>query len=300
MLDAELLERAPDLGETRLVDLARGGGEEVVAAAVGVERAEQALGRDRLGQAQEARLRALLFDQDRRVDGAGRIVQRDHEIELTVEARQPGEGRGVLEQQHPRQRPARPLLAMGAATRGRLDQPRRVQRQLGHRVAEAVVVPLHQLLVEVLDRVVGVALAVEPTELGLGRLGHPPRRGAPDPAVEQPRLALLEPTPVPAPEIALAHPQNLRRLGLAQRALLPALRQRLELHHPHPLQHLRPVHPRPLLSWSDSKTGQLTCYKIRTDDEPATPRARHLARPARGVVYSPQGEGQSLRLVEFA
>ena len=49
MFDAELAEGAADLGKALLVDLAAGlGGEEVMAAAVGVEAAEQALGLDHL------------------------------------------------------------------------------------------------------------------------------------------------------------------------------------------------------------------------------------------------------------
>jgi hypothetical protein len=52
VLDAELGERAADLGEVVLVDLRAGlGGSEIVAAAVCVEGAEQALGLDRLLEA---------------------------------------------------------------------------------------------------------------------------------------------------------------------------------------------------------------------------------------------------------
>ena len=50
MGDAQLLERAADLGELGLVDLAaRLGRVEVVRSPIGVERPEQALGRNRLG-----------------------------------------------------------------------------------------------------------------------------------------------------------------------------------------------------------------------------------------------------------
>jgi hypothetical protein len=93
----------PTWGRHRLVDLAAGlGGVEVVAAAIGVERAEQAVRRDRLGQAEEARHRPFLRDQERRVDLARRIVERDDQVELAIAARQPGEARAILEQQHPR------------------------------------------------------------------------------------------------------------------------------------------------------------------------------------------------------
>ena len=59
------------------------------------------------------------------------------------------------------QRPARPLLAMRRTPRRRLGEPRPVQRQPGHRVAQLVVVPLRQLLVKMLHREVGIASAVE-------------------------------------------------------------------------------------------------------------------------------------------
>jgi hypothetical protein len=50
--DAELAERTADLGQLRLVDLAGIlGGDEVVPAAIGVERSEQTVPADRLGEA---------------------------------------------------------------------------------------------------------------------------------------------------------------------------------------------------------------------------------------------------------
>jgi hypothetical protein len=64
---------------------------EIVAAAVGVELAEQPVLRDHLGQSAKARCRALLLDDEARVDRAGRVAQRDHQIVLPVVARQPGE-----------------------------------------------------------------------------------------------------------------------------------------------------------------------------------------------------------------
>ena len=82
MLDAELGQRPADLGGVPAVDPAAGDrGVEVVAAAVGVERTEQALLGDHLGQRPEARGGALLRDQERRVDLARRVVERDHEVE---------------------------------------------------------------------------------------------------------------------------------------------------------------------------------------------------------------------------
>jgi hypothetical protein len=62
--DAELGERAANLGQLRLVDLAAFlGCDQIVPAPIGVERAEQAAPLNRLGQAEEARHRAFLLDQ---------------------------------------------------------------------------------------------------------------------------------------------------------------------------------------------------------------------------------------------
>jgi len=81
VLDPELRQRPADLGRLLLRHLAaRLGRHEVVAAAVGVERAEQAVAPDRLGQAQKARDRALLLDQKGRVDLVVGIVHRDDQV----------------------------------------------------------------------------------------------------------------------------------------------------------------------------------------------------------------------------
>lgn len=83
MLDPELLEGPPDLGQAGLVDLLAGlRGDEVMAAAIGVERTEQALRGNRLLKPLQARGGALLFDQKERGDRAGGIVQGDDQIKL--------------------------------------------------------------------------------------------------------------------------------------------------------------------------------------------------------------------------
>ena len=64
---------------------------EIVAAAVGVELAEQPVLRDHLAQRAKARRGALLRHKKARVDRAGRVAERDHQIVLPVIARQPGE-----------------------------------------------------------------------------------------------------------------------------------------------------------------------------------------------------------------
>jgi hypothetical protein len=96
-------------------------------AAIGVERTEQAVPIDGVGQAQKARRRAFLLDQERRIDLPGGVIERDNEIEIVPERRNPTVGRAVLEQQHSRQRSPHSLLAMGAAPLGFRHQPGRLQ-----------------------------------------------------------------------------------------------------------------------------------------------------------------------------
>ena len=101
MLDAELRPRPADLGRVLPVDAAAGRRRvEVVPATVGVEGTEETLVGDDLGQGPEARRRALLRDEDRRVDRTRRIVEGDDEIERRP-AGEPGVPRRVLMQQHP-------------------------------------------------------------------------------------------------------------------------------------------------------------------------------------------------------
>ena len=146
----------------RLRDLLAGCGRvEVVAAAVGVERAEQAVRRDHLAQRAKRRSGAFLLDQQHRVNLAGRVVERHDQVDRRA-AFDPCVTRAVLMQHHAPQRTPRPLLAVGAALLRPLHQTGRMQRELGHRVTELVVVPLHQLLVEVLDREIGVLVPVQP------------------------------------------------------------------------------------------------------------------------------------------
>lgn len=56
-------------------------GVEIVAAAVGVEAAEQALPGDRLDEPAKARRRAFLLHQEHRVDRAGGVIHGDDQVE---------------------------------------------------------------------------------------------------------------------------------------------------------------------------------------------------------------------------
>jgi hypothetical protein len=143
-------------------------------------------------------------------------------------------------------RPARPLLAMRRALRRRPHQSRTVQVHLGHRVAQLVAVPLHQLLVEMLHREIRVAPPVQvqhPRDLAHAGapIGRPPQT-----PIRQTRRPLVAQTIAPSPERPLADPQNLRRLMLAQLASFVTIQQCLEAHPSYPLVDPRPVHPRPL------------------------------------------------------
>jgi hypothetical protein len=264
VLDAELGERPADLGRLIPGDLLpRLWGVEVMAATVGVERTRQAVGRDHLGERPKAALGAFLLDQEGRVDRGGGVVQGHNQIELLFERRQPAVGRAVLMQQHAGQRPSGPLLAVRRAPRRLGDQPGLVQAQLGPGVAQREAVPAHQLVVEVSGREAAVVLTVE-AHYGVHLVHrHPSGRGLAQPPVEQPRRPFAFIAIPPAAERALAHPQDLRRLGLAQLPPLPPPPDVLEPHPPQSLQHLRPPHP-PLPLEGPESTGQIACYQDRS------------------------------------
>ena len=129
---------------------------------------------------------------------------------------QPFVRRAVLEQQHARQRPPHPLLAMRRALRRHAHQAAALQHRLRPSVAQIEAVLGLQGLVEVLHREVEVA--------GPVLLDHPfdpirrhPAPGSPAaPTVDQPfrsfrLVALAQPAEMP-----LADPQKLRRLQAAQ------------------------------------------------------------------------------------
>jgi hypothetical protein len=117
--------------------------------------------------------------------------------------------------------------------------------QLGHRIAEPPVVPLHQLLMEVLDREVGIVPTIKPQQAQDLVFRRPPARRLADPPVGKPLRPLVAQPIAPAAKRPLAHPQHLRRLALAQPAPLVPIQQRLEPHPPDLLQHSRPAHSSP-------------------------------------------------------
>ena len=167
-------------------------------------------------------------------------------------------------QHHSRHRTPRPLLAMRRALRRRLHQTGAMQVQLGHRVAQRVVVPLAQMLVEMLHREAAIDVAVKPQHpLDLGHRRTAQRRS--QAAIRQTRLSRLAVAVAPTAERALADAQQLRCLNLAQfRPLRPAQNVG-ETHPAYPLVNACPVHANPLC-WGDkgpdtsraTKPGQTT------------------------------------------
>jgi len=213
VLDAELRQRPTELGRMRPGNLPAGLGRvEIVTASVGAEGAKQPVPPDHLAQAPQARSGAFLVHQEGRVDRACRIIERHHQIVLP--ARQPGMGRGVLVQHHPNHRPARPLLAMRPTLRRHPHQPGPPRMNLGHRVAELVIMPFHELLVKVLHREIRIAAPVQiqhPRDL---RYARAPIGRSAEPTINQARRPFVPQPVTPPPKRPLADPQNLRRLNL--------------------------------------------------------------------------------------
>ena len=101
MADAQLLQRPSDLREPGLSTTpARLRRIEIVRAAVGVERAEQTVHPDRFAKPEEARHRAFLFDEERRINPAGGVIHRHDQINIAARRRRPPVRRAVLEQHH--------------------------------------------------------------------------------------------------------------------------------------------------------------------------------------------------------
>ena len=267
VLDPQMRQRPADLGQLRGRDFAAGlGGVKVMAAAVGVEGAEQAMLGNDLAQRREGRGGSFLFDQDHGVDPARGVVH-GHDQVHRRQARDPHVPRPVLMQHQAADRPPRPLLAVRRALRRRFDQPGPVQSELRHGVAELVIVPLEQLLVEVLNREVGVLVPVEPEHPLEFLLRRPPRRRAAAP-IGEPSLALRIVTLLPALEGANAHPQQLRRVLLRHLSRVPAVQNRRKPHLADSLANARHVHEGP--STGPPKTRHFTSYEITSLHKLAT------------------------------
>jgi hypothetical protein len=103
----------------------------------------------------------FLIDQKHGANLARCIFHSDNEIALARIARHPGVRRGILMQHHAHHRASRPFLAVRRAFLGSLHQTGPMQVNLGHRVAQRVVMPFAQLFVEMLDREAAAEIAIQ-------------------------------------------------------------------------------------------------------------------------------------------
>jgi hypothetical protein len=178
----------------------------------------------------------FLIHQKGRIQRAGGVLHRYHQIILApvpdsqacVEASGtplaclPPADRFAMVQHHPQHRPARPLLTMRRALLRRLHQALAMQMQLGHRVAQNIVVTLHQMFVEMLDSEAAVNVAIQPQHsFDLSHRGAPRRRcqppiGQPSLACSVARQSSLAMAIAPTAEASFTDPKQFRRLYLPQ------------------------------------------------------------------------------------
>jgi len=183
-----------------------------------------------LAQGLERRGRPFFLDQQHRIDLTRRIVHRHDQVHRG-QAFDPGVARAVLMQQHARKRPAWALLAVRRTLRRLAHQARRVQSELRHRVAKHIVVPLLQLLVEVLHRKVRVLVPVKPQHPLQLFLRRTPRRSPAHAPVHQPVIALCLVAFRPALKRPHVDPEKLGRRRLRQRLRFRPFQQ---IREPHP------------------------------------------------------------------
>ena len=187
-------------------------------------------------------MRPFLLDQDRRVDPTGRIVERDHKVVQPIEPDQPAVARAVLEQQHARQRPPWTLLAMRRPALGLLHQPRSLQGQPGHRVAQPIAMVALKLLVRMLGRVIEIALTEQRAGPGEFPGIRPPRRGLAKTPILQPLGPVLRVAQMQPPELPARHPKQFPGLLRCQTALREPVHNILKSHHEYLPEHPRPPH----------------------------------------------------------
>ena len=280
MLDAQMRQRPPDLGQLRARDFAAGLGRvKIVAAAVSIERAEQAVFADHFAQRSEGRSRSLLGDHNHRIDLARGVVQGDDQI-YRRQAFDPDVPRPVLMQHHAAHRPPRPLLAVRRPLGRDPNQSGPLQMNLRHRVAELVAVALGQLLVEMLDREVGVLVPIKPEHPLQLHLRRPPRRRPASP-VGEPGLAFRLVAIAPTLKRPKAHSQKLRRRLLANPPALPTIPNRRKTHLPYSLANARRVHQGP--SMGPPKTRHFTSYELTSLHVLATTFGRSVAEGMSGA-----------------
>ena len=239
-LDAQLLHGTAELCGVLLVDLAAGlGGVPVVAASVGVQRAEQSFGPDHFADPLEAAPCAFLVHEEHRVMLAGGVIHGDDEIPLLP--RHPLVPAAVLVEHHAGPGSPLPPLAVGTAPWCFLDQPGLLEAGLDPGVAAG----------SPGARIPGVEMPGAPTRMpGAIAFGQcqdlvhgRPAMGCPrDPLVLE---GLQPPVVVPldvASERAVGYPQDPGGFLLRKPSFLPSVVRFLESFHPDLLQPFRRSH----------------------------------------------------------
>jgi hypothetical protein len=135
----------------------------------------------------------------------------------------PGVPGAVLMQQHPRQRPARPLAPVRATPFGHRKQALRLQECLGPAIAPTKAVIAYQVFVEMPRRKAAVAIPIQRFDLLRPLRWHPFARGAAKPAIHQTSFPRRFEPHAPAAKRPLADPKQIGRVRLTEFARLIAV-----------------------------------------------------------------------------
>jgi hypothetical protein len=235
MLDAQPLERPPDLRRLLAVDRAGLGGEKVVGAPVRIKAERQAALAKDFAQRPKRRSRAFLLDQKGGIDRARRVIQRHDQIERRLPLN-PDMARAVLMQHHPRQRPTRSLAPMRAAPLRLLQKTLRMKKRLRPGVAPREIVLRHQMLVKMLGREALITLAIQSFDLMFAINRNPLARRLAEPTIQQTRLAVVLKALTPTAKRPLVDAQQLRRFQLIELRRLVAAQNVQKPHHTHTLK----------------------------------------------------------------
>jgi hypothetical protein len=245
MLDAQVCQRAPDLGRLTAIHLAANFNcVKVMTSAIGIKAQRQAMPAEHLRQRPERRVRAFFLNQERRINLACGIVHRHHQIERRNHG-QPRVPRGVLVQHHSGQWTTRPPAAVRPATLRLRQQIPALQENPRPAVAPGEPVVAYQMFVEMPRGEALIARPIQTRDLLAPVHRNPFARHLADPAVQQAGLTFVLATPAPAAEGSLADTQQLGGLQLVQLRHVPAAKYAHELPHTNTLAGFRPAHPEP-------------------------------------------------------
>jgi hypothetical protein len=168
-----------------------------MAAAIGIKGAEQAILGDRLMNAAKAAVGAFLGAEKGRYDLAGGIVQRHHQIAMTLA--KPEMLARILMDHHPPHRPPGTAQPVRPAALHRGDQPGLQQHQPRPGIAPEKAVIALRKLVKVSHVEAPVPIAIKLRHLLDLRVRRPPLRHLANSAILQPASTLLV-IPVPKPQ----------------------------------------------------------------------------------------------------